>query len=585
MAPDGDMHTAIATSRTTRIRTDAIACIILAALSMVVAWLIWNGPAIRLSEPIYYAGDGLFNLTMIQQLIEGTWVYTSSRLGAPFGSVTFDYPIPDTGSLFVLKALGVLSHSAGWALNVYYFLGFAFDAIAAYFVMRYLGLRRLQCFSGAFIFTMLPFHFFRMFHVFYTWYFTIPIFTWYSIRIWKRELDFFKEKLWRQIADALLLLIASCFGVYYAFFGCVCMAISLLSSYVGSRSLVAVRGGIVAIVIVFAGVVANVAPTLIYQRTHGPNPEVAERIPAEAEIYGLQISQLLLPSGYHRSESLRQISEDYSKVAPFINENISSPLGFIGSIGFLALLGVFLMPAERRSPSALILAILTLGILLFCMLGGFSSLFAMLVSTKIRAWNRASIFIGFFAVTMAMLIVQTMFGRCRSSVKVFLAIALCAFAVWDQGTPFPRADRRVWLAQYESDKEFTARIEAILPHGSMIYQIPYMPYPEGPTISQLTSYDQAAGYVNSTSLRWSFGTMNGRAADLALRKLSKQPLEQQLRDAREMGFAGIWVDRRGYQDHGAKVEAQLAQILGTRPAFVSSTENQSFFVLHRTSHQ
>jgi len=113
----------------------------------------------------------------------------------------------------------------------------------------------------------------------------------------------------------------------------------------------------------------------------------------------------------------------------------------------------------------------------------------------------------------------------------------------------------------------------------MVYQIPYIPYPEGLIVNQMGSYDQAAGYVNSTSLRWSYGSMKGRKDDLILRQLSEQSLETQVRAAQEMGFSGIWVDRRGYADHGATIEAKLQGILGEPPTLISPTENQSFFVL------
>lgn len=577
------MATIIADSAVKRdlMGADIVVCALVSILSSVLAWRIWGGWRLDLHDPILYSGDGLAHLTMIQNLIEGPWVYHSNRLGFPFGSVTYDYPLPDTGTLFALQILGRISHSAGWAFNVYYFLGFALNAAVAYAVMRYLSIRRALCFVGAFIFTMLPFHFMRMHHLFYTWYFSAPVFTWYCARIYKGDLDFFKGSAKQRLFDVAVLLLVSCFGVYYSFFGCICIFVASLASFLRSRSVKPLCGGMAAVAIVFFGVVLNVSPTLVYQHIHGPNDEVVRRVPVEAELYGMKITQLLLPSAYHRSVTLRRITEKYDSEFPLVNENLTSSLGVVGSLGFISLLVSLLAPTGRRREHLSVLAFLTLGILVCCSVGGLSSLFEMFVSTKIRAWNRASVFIGFFSVAAAMILAQAMLANRRKEVVAVFCGAVCAFAAWDQGAPPLYGDRQTWHAVYENDKQFAGEVEQLLPKGSAVYQLPYVPYPESVPVNQLVAYDQASGYLNSTSLRWSFGAMQGREGGEFFKKLSAQPIEQQVKKAREMGFAGIWVDRRGYADHGASIESQLTQATGEKPALVSPSGNQSFFVLSR----
>lgn len=565
----------------TSIRIDITLCAVLSIFSAAIAWRILGGFRLDLHDPILYAGDGIAHLTMIQDLIEGPWAYTSSRLGFPFGSVTYDYPLPDTGTLLALQALGRFSHSAGWAFNVYYFLGFALNAAAAYTVLRYMKLRRALCFLGAFVFTMLPFHFMRIHHLFYTWYFSAPIFTWYAIRVYKGELDFLKASTKQRLIDVAVLLALSCFGVYYAFFGCICILIASLAALLRSQPASFLRGGVVAVAIVFFGIVLNVSPTLIYQHKHGPDAEVANRLPIEAELYGIKITQLLLPSAYHRSEAIRKITQTYDSTFPLVNENLTSSLGVVGSVGFLGLLISVFAPPARRGDTLSVLAFLTFGLLVFCSIGGLSSLFAMFVSAKIRAWNRASIFIGFFSVSAVMLFAQPLLSRYKSAVVAVFVGLVCAFATWDQGAPPLYGDRQTWHAVYESDKEFTGKIEGMMPRGSAIYQLPYMPYPEGGPVNQLISYDPAAGYLNSKELRWSFGAMKGRDAGDFFKKLSTEPIEQQIQKVKEMGFSGIWIDRRGYADHGASIESQLEGILGEQPSLVSPNGNQSFFLLGR----
>jgi hypothetical protein len=83
-------------------------------------------------------------------------------------------------------------------------------------------------------------------------------------------------------------------------------------------------------------------------------------------------------------------------------------LGVIGSLGFLALLGCFLLGTPggtRRGESADVahrvllrdVSILNLSAVLLGTIGGFGSLVALVISSKIRAYNRISIYIAFFS--------------------------------------------------------------------------------------------------------------------------------------------------------------------------------------------
>jgi phosphoglycerol transferase len=60
---------------------------------------------------------------------------------------------------------------------------------------------------------------------------------------------------------------------------------------------------------VIFGVIINVAPNIVNKVTNGSNPEVAVRSPAEAEIYGFKLTQLLLPRSDHRNASLASMAQ------------------------------------------------------------------------------------------------------------------------------------------------------------------------------------------------------------------------------------------------------------------------------------
>ncbi|GAB6846307.1 hypothetical protein JCM10599A_01110 [Paraburkholderia kururiensis] len=160
-----------------------------------------------------------------------------------------------------------------------------------------------------------------------------------------------------------------------------------------------------------------------------------------------------------------------------------------------------------------------------------------------------------------------------------IAVALCAIAVWDQTTPPCRGCLEADQAQYESDARFVAMIEKASPKTGMVYQLPYMAFPEVPPLNALQSYDQIRGYLQSKWLGWSYGGIKGRPGDLFFRALAAEPLEQQIIVARRIGFSGLYVDRRGYPDHGKAIEAELRRLLGRPPKLVSDNGQQMFFDL------
>ena len=49
----------------------------------------------------------------------------------------------------------------------------------------------------------------------------------------------------------------------------------------------------------------------------------------------------------------------------------------------------------------------------------------------------------------------------------------------------------------------------------MVYQVPYMAYPEEPAIVNMVDYDPFVGYLHSHDLRWSYGAMRNTKADSA----------------------------------------------------------------------
>ncbi len=551
---------------------------------LMTGWPLGLIPNIR--YPYVYRGDGLSCLVAIQKLIEGTWIFVNNRIGFPFGGNFLDYPASDTGNLFILKVLGILFGTPHAALNLYFLLGFPVTFICSYVFLRTIGILRSFSVAAGLLFVFLPFHFQRLEHLFYTWYFVVPIFFYFGFRIFSLKPLYLQKgkSFYRVILSAVVLFVLAFFGVYYAFFGCLILFISAAAGAVKSKSYRSLVIGSIAIIIVISGIWVNVTPNIQYRVINGVNSEVAKRTAVESEIYGLKLVQMLLPHQRHRIEYLNKIAEKYNNKFPLVNENVTAALGVIGAIGFIFLLCVvfILMCGVQVDPRLVFFSITTIALFLFATIGGFSTLFALTVSPMLRAWNRVSVFIDFAAIVSIFLILQISLKKFFSEVKATrimlpIAIGLCILGLWDQTIPAPISFNDSIRATFESDRSFVKGIEAIVPAKSAIYQLPYMAFPEVPPLNQLPDYGLFVGFLHSKLLCWSYGGMKGREGDLFFRALAKESLQKQVEVATLLGFVGIYIDRRGFEDHGKRLEEQLQQILGTRPQLQSPDKNLVFF--------
>lgn len=531
--------------------------------------------------PYSYSGDGLAYLWNIQRVIEGTWYFTNDRSGFPFGSNHLDYPTSDTGSYLVIKLLGLIFNTAIAAQNLYYLLGFSLAAVAGYWVSRSIGITRPFSVVVAVLYAFTSFHFGRIGHLFFTWYFVAPLFFYVGFRLFSEKLIFTNTQisLKTKILNAIALLAMASFGIYYAFFGCMVIALCTVMSAAINRSWRHVNEGLLTLGLTILGVLLNVLPSLVHLFQQGENREGVNRFASESELYALKITQLLLPRGDHRLDSFFEFASKYNGFFSNVTENISASMGAVGSLGFLLLVAVSLIspfiypktidrvPLNKTSSAQLrfqVLAALALGLVLMGSMGGFSSLFAMLVSSSIRAWNRVSIFIAFisvvaFAMATDLLIQKYPKHTAMKIAGIASAFAILVLGILDQTVKPCHSCLLMNQELAKSDKAFIQSIEKSVPKNSAIYQLPYMAYSDNGAVNNLGSYDQARGHLHSERLKWSFGSMRGRAGDWFYRKLALLPLHEQVTVVTAMGYAGVYVDRRGFIDASPEQDKKCAK--------------------------
>lgn len=541
-----------------------------------------------LRYPIAYGGDGLSHSWMIQRVVEG-WVFDNFRSGYPFGSNFLDYTVPDAGSLLVLKILGKIFGSYYVVYTVYYLISFPLAFIAAFAVMRTLDIRKIFAVCFALLYAFTYFHWDRIGHLFYTFYWVVPIYIYYAIICFRC----FKDRSFKDIPKKeyilhfLALLTLSSFGVYYAAFAMLSISFSGLAGALFRKSFKNLFVGAAMSLVILFGVIIWVTPNIYNKISIGGNPNVGTRFIHESEYYGLKLSHLVVPPESHFFPEFKRVSNRYYSNTHLRSEGASPYLGLVGICGFFILLITIFTSNVRRilDLRLQILGGINLFLFLFATIGGFSALFALFVSSSLRGWNRISIFIAFLALSAFAIVFQLVTDRfflnkktsdkSKRNILFLICVAIFVFGFVDQHQVSGNVNSG--KAIFNSDKKMISLIESKLPSGSAIYQLPYMQFPEVPPLNNLGDYQEARGFFNSKNLLWNYGGMKYRNGDLFYRELSKKDIKEQLEIISKMGFSGIMIFRKGYADNGAEIEAQIEKFLGHGPEIVSDIGDISFF--------
>jgi phosphoglycerol transferase len=317
--------------------------------------------------------------------------------------------------------------------------------------------------------------------------------------------------------------------------------------------------------VIMTGLAVQAAPVAVHHARHGSNPEVATRDPRDSEIFGMRIAQLLLPVAQHPIPAFRKLKDRYDAMAPFPGETSASSLGVVGGVGFLALLAVMLLPMREGRPRRDLwraLGVLNLFALLIATTGGFGSIFAFVVTPDIRTYARMHVFVAFLALFAAALLLERLVIR-----RARLGVAVCGLVLvigcLDQVTSYAVRPYARVKAHYQKDAELVKAIEAAVPAGAMILEVPYQSFPEGgPSAGgKPLNYWPLRPYMHSRSLRWSYPAMRGRSADAWAHRIAALPAVDLVRAASDVGFDGILVHRAGFSDEGAKFMGELAAAL------------------------
>ncbi len=576
------------------------------------AWVLrlWRAD---LTVPLRYApvDDTKFYLMLVKGIIEHGWYLSNPSLGAPFGQHLYDYPQgADNLNLLIIRGLAVFSSDPALVVNLFLLTTFALTTVTCHLVLRALGVGAAAAGVTSVLFSLLAYHFFRgESHLLLSAYYSVPLTAYLFLELLAGALLFSRRappRRWppawaspRSLATIGMCLVIGSDNLYYATFALVLIAAATLIALVLRRRR-CVRDGLLVVALVVGTLAANLAPSLIYRAEHGANPEVERSAAADEssnEALALRLTNLVLPAPGSRIGALRRITARYDNaIAPGYCEACYASLGTVGTVGFgwLALCGLGTLLGAGWARRRRLLAHASAGAaiaLAVGSVGGLGALLELFVTPDIRAWNRISVVIAFLSLLAAGLLLDSLVTglngrRWGSALGRALLAAVLVFGVYGQTSDAYIPAYAATARQWRSDSVFVAEIEARLPRGASVFQLPYVPFPEGypqtpvggPLATYATKYEPLRGYLHSSTLRWSYGAMKGRPADWAA-QLAGQPLSLVTAAVAAAGFEGVWVDPAAFDPAKAnQVHSALRSLLGVQP-LVSPDRDLWFFDL------
>lgn len=568
-----------------------------AALSALLSTLL-TVPLLRLwradlEVPFAYSGDANSHGMLIKSVLDHGWYERNPQLGAPFGQRFNDFPMPDNLHLAVAKVLGIASDSYGAVMNLYYLLGFGLAAFFAVLALRLLRVSRGVALVVGVLYAFAPYHFIRgEAQLFLASYYAVPLAVMLAMGVLGHT-ELFPRRAgvdgwlgrvsWRAGATLAMCVLVGSSSAYYGAFAVILVGVAVVGQGVANRDRRALVAGLTVAAAISLTVAANVAPDVLWSRSHGENTEAVFRAPGDTETYSLKLTQLLLPAAAHRVDALGATAQRYLRDFPLPSE--PHPLGAVAAIGVIYLVGSAAVTLLRGSarPSTdlrmLHLGVLTIAALLAAMTGGLASLFELVFIPILRGWNRIAIFIAFLGLVAVALLLERLRERWMSGRSMRFAgvlVAVLVLGVLDQTSPDYVPNYQGNRAVFQSDDDFVKRIEAALPDDALVFQLPFVEFPEAGPLHGMIDYDHFRGYLHSSSLRWSYGGIKGRTeADWPESLANERPADVLPRLA-AVGFDGVYVDRAGYVDRGRDVEAGFTEALGKEP-MVSRDGRLAFF--------
>ena len=477
-------------------------------------------------------------------------LFFNNRIGAPETSALIDYPCCDLLMGIIVWLISLFTSSVSKIIYLFLIITFVLDSVSMAWFLRKLKINIECTFTISLLFSFSYFHFFRyIIHIPLSNYMSFAI-TMYLVCCILDILE--NENKYTIFVCSIILGIGY---PYYWFMGLILIVIAYIIQIIRKQK-ISNKLYIFFTIIVF--IIISLFPKIYYSLNKGINNEILNRQVLEQETFGLKIVQLFIPNQNSKISIFRDISLTYNNCSNTVNENVSSYLGIVSIIGFVALFSFFIYSFFKNNKKEIktwllidFLSFSTVFFMLFGSIGGFGCLFNIFINPIFRSQNRFSIFIMGFSLIAISLIINKIaeYKRLYSYFICFIILMIGMFEQYE----IKNVDYKILEESQKKYESFFYNVEKKLSKNSMIYQLPYIDFPESGTKNKMPYYRHFIGYIFSKHLRWSYGGIKGRNLIAENLNIDDGMSYSFLENIKRTGFNAVYIDIDGYKDKGKEI--------------------------------
>lgn len=476
-----------------------------------------------------------------------------TRLGAPFGADWSEYPVSDKPMILFLggmaRLIGVIQTS-----NFALMLAHISAALAFYGCARFLRCQRIWSFAGALLFAFtyqitsrgLP-------HLWLTFAYTVPcavLVCWLVSS--SRRVGIRNATTWFCLGTSVVLGVSN---PYNLFFFLQLLTLALLVQLLGDRRAGNLWLGFGCLFVAFAAFFSLQIDNWVYPVDEGAAPLMTRNY-GGTERYALKPIELFLTPSTHHLKLFADVGYRYLRWSDIKGETFTPYLGIIGWLGVLWIFAELLRKLMVKGEGRLQGYGLQIGwILFYSGVGGLNSALSLYFGLHIfRATNRFSIFISAIVLLFLVSRISRLTANWSKTSRLLLAVGLVLFGLYDQlPRPIPATELAEMAARAKSDEAFGRSLESNLPRRAMLFQLPLLDFPEGRPLRHFADYEHFRPYLVTKTLRFTYATLKGRSPARWQRDYEQLEPSRLVAALEEAGFAGLFINRRAYDDQGEEL--------------------------------
>lgn len=534
---------------------------IITLLTVTLVWVVvlqvwkadWNIP---FDYGMELNNDALGAGTWIKSYLQNGFSWEQSDFSAPFSTDRKGEFGVDRVVLLLEILFARIFSSYGGCLNALYLMSYLTTGLAAAYSLRCLRFSRKISLAGTVIYTFLQYHLMRgEMHLYLSFYYSAPLAVLIMLWITDESLlvkNFSRYRIGRikqgYILCCLFSWIIGMQQPYYAFFAAIGITFALLYSICRKQINKAAESMAYLLIIAITTLAGNAA-AILHTSDAAMEYMLEQRTVKAIEAYGLRIIYLLLPIQNHRLPILANLRQHYDSLINVGNsEETWVSLGLVLSLCFCIALAVVLVNC-RADLRIRVCGSFMLAFVLVATVGGGSSAIGMVFSL-LRCYNRMVVYIAMFCIIVFGVLAGKLedFLRARKvpmAIQCVLLLLPAVFAVWDQTSSenvYAYAETR---EEYLMDEKFVRDIEAEMPEGACIFQLPLLP--TGTTsVRELKDNELSKPYLHAESTRWLHMYSVGSLTDQWVNLLHGMPLRTVIDILACCNFQGVYMDSRGF---------------------------------------